>query len=96
MTKFLTEIVGDETLVYDTSSNKAYAIKAPGWKKLKTDRARRLFLAALPAAAFVAITAPTVAEAASCQTQCNRGDFGKQCSRSGNSCDGRCFNRRCL
>ena len=85
------ERLDNELLIYDEAEHKAYAVPA----KHEHLIGRRRALKALVAAGIAsAISAPTVAEAASqCLSTCARGDFGKQC---GPGCRGRCLGRNCV
>jgi hypothetical protein len=86
--KMIIERLDDEILVYDTEDHVAYVVPA------KHATTRRSALKALVAAGVaIAISAPTVAQAASqCIQTCERGDFGKAC---GPECKGTCRGRRC-
>jgi hypothetical protein len=98
--RFISEKVGDDTLVYDTSTSEAHCLSPAAtkrWFAARTNLDRRRLLALGAAAGVATILAPAVAEAASnCQVAtCGRGDFGKTCNRAGAQC-GVCVGRNCL
>jgi hypothetical protein len=80
------EHLGDELLVYDQQEHRAYVVPA---KYARVVGRRRALKALLAAGIVVAISAPTVAQAASCLTVCGFGDHGKPCRIDG-TCGGVC------
>lgn len=92
MSSFLEENVGpDEVVVCDLGTHKAYLLEngtRTRWQALRSDKSRRLFLAALPVGALI-MALPTVAQAASCLDVCGFGDRKKACKHNG-GCGGVC------
>jgi hypothetical protein len=87
----IVERLADELLVYDEHEHAAYVVPAEHERVVGR---RDVLKTLLAAGVAIAISAPTVADAASqCIQTCARGDFGKAC---GVGCKGRCLGRNCI